>query len=175
MKIFSFFLFILLYVINITAKVDISGYLENRFFIINSTEINWSDLENKVKFADYNRLRLKLQASPSESVSVNIAVDFFSFYGAISSPFGTSSNETEVDTGDVLIKLDRVYADIHFKNFDLSIGKQRVAMGVSYIWSPLDIFITELMVNIFPSFDHLASDTVVPKLLSFLLFLPSSV
>lgn len=131
---------LLFFTLQLSAKVDISGYLENRFFLIYNMEMNLSDMEDKIKLADYNRLRLKLQASPAESVSVNVAVDIFSFYGAINSPFGASSNGSIANSKDVDIKLDRAYADIHFKKFDLTIGKQRVAMGVSYIWSPLDIF-----------------------------------
>ena len=133
-------LIIILSVFNLTANVDISGYLENRFYTINNMEIDWSDLENKFKLADYNRLRLKFKANPSDSVSVNFAIDFFSFHGSIASPMGTSSNETGDSSNAVKIDLDRAYADIHFKKFDLTIGKQRVAMGVSYLWSPLDVF-----------------------------------
>jgi hypothetical protein len=139
-KIYLFIFIILVPLFTLKAEVDLLGYFENRFFVINNTEINWSDLDNKFKLGDYNRLRLKLQATPSEKVTLNLAIDFFSFHGMTSSPFGTNSNDTIENSNDMIMDLDRAYADIHFKKFDLSIGKQRVAMGVSYLWSPLDIF-----------------------------------
>ncbi|MCP5104026.1 MAG: hypothetical protein GY950_11635, partial [bacterium] len=46
---------------------------------------------------------------------------------------GTEKNTVKID-------LDRAYVDLYFKKFDVSVGKQRVAMGVSYIWAPLDVF-----------------------------------
>ena len=115
------------------------GYLENRFYLINNQDFPWSDFSEKFKLADYNRLRLRLKANPSDQVSVSMAVDFFSFHGILTSPLGTYTPEDNTPN-DLQINLDRAYVDINFKNFDLTIGKQRVAMGVSYIWAPLDIF-----------------------------------
>ncbi|MEN8222379.1 MAG: hypothetical protein ABFR36_03885 [Acidobacteriota bacterium] len=138
-------IFLLLFPILLTAtllpETEFSGYFENRFFLIFQTIK--SDTENNgMLIGDYNRLRLKLNAVPSKKVKLNLAVDFFSFHGSILSPAGVNENLSP-NTGsgeDIKIDLDRAYADIYFKNFDLSIGKQRVAMGVSYLWAPLDIF-----------------------------------
>jgi hypothetical protein len=124
------------------ADADISGYFENRFFLLNHLDTGWKNLNLKFSLGDYNRLRLKYQASPSKKVTVNVAVDFFSFHGFMTSPLGTYGDPAAAssETNKVKIDVDRAYVDLYFKGFDISIGKQRVAMGVSYLWAPLDIF-----------------------------------
>ncbi|NIM12884.1 MAG: hypothetical protein GTO45_12225 [Candidatus Aminicenantes bacterium] len=131
------------------SSTDIFGYLENRFFLVGNRDVSWDDFNEKFKLGDYNRLRLKLEASPSEKVTVNMAVDFFTFHGLMTSPLGTygtsgtsgtSNGESNITSKDVKIDLDRAYVDLYFKHFDISIGKQRVAVGVSYLWAPLDVF-----------------------------------
>ncbi len=134
---------IILSTITLPGETDIFGYFENRLFMIYSyDEILENDTE-KISFGDYNRLRLKLKATPSESVTLNVALDLFTFHGVVSSPFGVSGSNGDIADSSLenfKIDLDRAYADIHFKKFDITIGKQRVAMGVSYIWAPLDVF-----------------------------------
>lgn len=135
---FSFLIILLLF--DLKAETEFSGYYENRFFLIFNT-IKSDQSENNIKTGDYNRLRLKLKASPAEKIRVNLAVDFFSFYGSLLTPVGVSDNTPgDLSGNEMEIDLDRVYADIYFKHFDLSIGKQRIATGVSYLWAPLDIF-----------------------------------
>jgi len=133
-------LFIYTVAFTIFPASDFFGYYENRFFLIfntGSVETGSGD----VFTGDYNRLRLMLKASPAEKVKVNVAVDFFSIYGSVISPTGVAGDTAEESSGPYeQISLDRVYADIYFKHFDLSVGKQRIAMGVSYLWAPLDIF-----------------------------------
>lgn len=128
----------------IQAKTEIFGYFENRFFLVNNFDFGWDNAKEKFDIGDYNRLRLKLKASPSKKVTVNVAVDFFSFHGFITSPLGTYEESSDNQSGngfkDITIDLDRAYVNLYFKSFDLSIGKQRIAMGVSYLWAPLDVF-----------------------------------
>lgn len=76
--------------------VGISGYYENRFFLLNHPDVSWNNLKDKFGLADYNRLRLKYQASPSDKVTVNIALDLFSFHGLMTTPLGNSSSLTSV-------------------------------------------------------------------------------
>lgn len=124
----------------VSTKPEFSGYYENRFFLIFNID-KGDQSENSLLTGDYNRLRLIFKATPSEKVKINLAVDFFSFYGSLLTPVGVSNNPPEdLSVNEVKIDLDRIYADIYFKYFDLSIGKQRIAMGVSYLWAPLDIF-----------------------------------
>jgi hypothetical protein len=135
-------LFSILFCNFLMAEADISGYFENRFFLLNHLDTGWKNLNLKFSLGDYNRLRLKYQASPSKKVRVNAAVDFFSFHGFMTSPLGTYEDPSGAgsETTKVKIDVDRAYVDLYFKGFDISIGKQRVAMGVSYLWAPLDIF-----------------------------------
>lgn len=139
-------IFLIIYAtINITSLFpsgtnEFSGYYENRFFLIfNTGSIESND--NKILTGDYNRLRLILKSTPSKKVRINVAVDFFSIYGSVMTPAGINDNQTADNISSIdKINLDRVYADLYFKYFDLSIGKQRVAMGVSFLWAPMDIF-----------------------------------
>lgn len=132
---------LMLSVFILNAGVTSSGYFENRFYLVLNPDQKWCNLKEKIDLGDYNRLRLRLKASPSDKVNVNVAIDFFSFYGFVSSPLGTYDQlESDAQIENVTISLDRAYIDLYFKHFDLSIGKQRVALGVSYLWAPLDIF-----------------------------------
>lgn len=126
------------------ADIDIFGYFENRFFVVENRGVSWENFNDKFKLGDYNRLRLKYEASPSDKVTVNVAVDFFTFHGIMTSPLGTYETGTggtaAYESKNSKIDLDRAYVDLYFKKFDVSVGKQRAAMGVSYLWAPLDIF-----------------------------------
>ena len=124
----------------LSPKTEFSGYFENRFFLIENPVLSWRNFSEKIKLGDYNRLRLDLKASPSKTVTVNIAVDIFSFHGTLTSPLGTYDPGQGADQKAYRIDPDRIYVDLYFKHFDLSIGKQRVALGVSYVWAPLDVF-----------------------------------
>jgi hypothetical protein len=141
--IFSFIISTIFLTAASNSSTDIFGYLENRFFLVDNRDVSWNDFNDKFKLGDYNRLRLKLEASPSEKVTVNAAVDFFTFHGLMTGPLGTygsSDGESNLNSKDVKIDLDRAYVDLYFKHFDISVGKQRVAVGVSYLWAPLDVF-----------------------------------
>ncbi|MCK4765480.1 MAG: hypothetical protein KAW12_24975 [Candidatus Aminicenantes bacterium] len=132
---------IILFSLPLMADLDISGYFENRFFLVENPAISWKNLNDKFSLGDYNRLRLKYKASPSDKVTVNLALDFFSFHGIMTSPLGTYNSAAEPGADNtVKIDLDRAYVNLYFKNFDLTLGKQRVALGVSYLWAPLDVF-----------------------------------
>jgi len=124
----------------LAAGAEWSGYFENRFFLINQKAVFWKQFSEKFSVGDYNRLRLNLKASPSAAVTANLAVDIFSFHGALISPVGTIQPSSGADSKPIRIDPDRIYVDLHFKHFDLSIGKQRAALGVSYVWAPLDVF-----------------------------------
>ena len=138
--IFTILLFCLLTIL-LNAEIEIFGYFENRFFLVDNTLYKWSDFNHKFTLSDYNRLRLKFKAKPSDKATLNFALDFFTFHGQMSSPLGTvTENGGEYDSSNLRIDLDRAYVDLYFKHFDVSIGKQRIALGVSYLWAPLDVF-----------------------------------
>jgi len=120
------------------SNLETFGYYENRFFILGSGKLSLQDISKNFSLGDYNRLRLKFRSSVSESISLNLAVDFFTFHGIISSPLGVYGNSDRSDTTHT--QLDRAYIDLYFPGFDITIGKQRVAMGISHLWGPLDLF-----------------------------------
>ncbi len=119
-------------------NLETSGYYENRFFILSSGKLSLKDISENLSLGDYNRLRLQFRSSVSENISLNLAVDFFTFHGIISSPLGVYENSGQSDTTHT--QLDRAYIDLYFPGFDITIGKQRVAIGISHLWAPLDLF-----------------------------------
>lgn len=136
------FIFLGLTASMLDGKYEIFGCFENRFFLLEDPEKSWDNLTEKFSIGDYNRLRLKQTFSPSQKISVNVAVDFYTFHGVLTSPWGTYNGSAADETGREKLKidLDRAYVDLSFKKFDITIGKQRIALGVSYLWAPLDIF-----------------------------------
>jgi hypothetical protein len=122
----------------IASDLETFGYYENRFFILSSGRLSLQDISENFSLGDYNRLRLQFRSSASENISLNLAVDFFTFHGIISSPLGVYGNSDRSSTTHT--QLDRAYIDLYFPKFDITIGKQRVAIGVSHLWAPLDLF-----------------------------------
>lgn len=114
------------------------GYYENRFFILGSGKLSWQNINENFSLGDYNRLRLQFRSSVSENISLNLAVDLFTFHGIITSPLGVYESQEQSDA--TYTQLDRAYIDLYFPGFDITIGKQRVAMGISHLWAPLDLF-----------------------------------
>jgi len=118
--------------------IETFGYYENRFFILGSGKLSLQNIGKNFSLGDYNRLRLQFKSSVSENISLNLAVDLFTFHGIIRSPLGVYENPERSDA--TYTQLDRAYIDLYFPGFDITVGKQRVAMGVSYLWAPLDLF-----------------------------------
>jgi len=131
---------ILLGFLALQADGDFSGYFENRFFLLNDTPVSWSNLDEKFSIGDYNRLRLQYSHNLGNKISAYMAVDLFSFHGFISSPLGLSGSTGTNAKHSLDAALDRAYLNIYFKKFDVTLGKQRVALGISYLWAPLDVF-----------------------------------
>ncbi len=135
----SFFLFFVAgHVFVYSFDLETFGYYENRFFVLGSGKLSFQNISENFSLGDYNRLRLQFGSSVSENISLNLAVDLFTFHGIIRSPLGVY--ESPEQSGTAYTRLDRAYVDLYFPGFDITIGKQRVAMGVSYLWAPLDLF-----------------------------------
>ncbi len=120
------------------ADLETFGYYENRFFIVSSGTLSVHEFSENFSLGDYNRLRLQFKSSLSKNISLNLALDFFTFHGIIKGPLGVY--ESPGQTGLTSTELDRAYIDLYFPGFDITLGKQRVAMGVSHLWAPLDLF-----------------------------------
>jgi hypothetical protein len=135
----SFFLFFMAgHSFILASDLETFGYYENRFFMLSSGKLSLQDISENFSLGDYNRLRLQFRSSVSENISLNLAVDFFTFHGIISSPLGVYGNSDQ--SGTTHTQLDRAYIDLYFPGFDITIGKQRVAIGISHLWAPLDLF-----------------------------------
>ncbi len=118
--------------------LEIFGYYENRLFVLSHGKLSLQNINENYSLGDYNRLRLQFRSSVSENISMNLAVDFFTFHGIIRSPLGVY--ESPEQSSAAYTQLDRAFIDLYFPGFDITVGKQRVAMGVSYLWAPLDLF-----------------------------------
>ena len=140
-RVFSYTLLVCLLLLGcgpLFSEVKTYGYYENRLFLLDKKEEAFKNFHNKFFLGDYNRLRLQFQSSQPNKYSLNLAIDFFTFHGIINNPVGVYS-----ETGDAqrtATYLDRAYLELYFPGFDISIGKQRVAFGVSHLWAPLDLF-----------------------------------
>ncbi len=108
-----FISFILLLNSLLYADSDLFGYFENRFFLINNPEISWNNIDEKFDIANYIRLRLKYKASPSKKLTLNLAVDVFSFQGTMKSPVGAYDSAENSGNNNVKIDLDRAYIDLY--------------------------------------------------------------
>jgi hypothetical protein len=120
------------------SNLETFGYYENRFFILSSGQLSLQDISENFSLGDYNRLRLQFRSPIAENISLNLALDFFTFHGVISSPLGVYGNSGQSNTTET--QLDRAYIDLYFPAFDITLGKQRIAMGISRLWAPLDLF-----------------------------------
>ena len=120
------------------ADLETFGYYENRFFVVSSGTLSVREISENFSLGDYNRLRLQFKSSVSKNISINLALDFFTFHGIIKNPLGVYEGADQ--TGLTSTELDRAYIDLYFPGFDMTIGKQRVAIGVSHLWAPLDLF-----------------------------------
>jgi hypothetical protein len=120
------------------ADLETFGYYENRSFLFSKKEFSLEEADRKFSLGNYNRLRLQFKSALSERISLNLAVDFFTFHGTIRNLLGTSSRPEDAPWTNT--ELDRAYVDLYFPGFDVTIGKQRVAFGISYLWAPLDVF-----------------------------------
>lgn len=119
----------------LNTKIDLSGYYENRFYLLHN---RYKNADDKFNLSDFNRLRLIFKNSPADKVTLNLAVDLFTLHGATSlSPSAPGLSDVDKTTK---INLDRAYISLYFKNADLTIGKQRFPLGVAWLWSPLDVF-----------------------------------
>ncbi len=136
-------LFLLLFLLSghvflFPSNPEIFGYYENRFYVLSTGELNFQNFGENLSLGDYNRLRLQFRSSASQNISLNVAVDFFTFHGFIHTPLGVPESPGQQDP--TYTQLDRAYVDFYFPGFDMTLGKQRIATGVSYLWAPLDVY-----------------------------------
>ena len=77
----SFLLFFMAgYSFIFASNLETFGYYENRFFILSSGKLSLQDISENFSLGDYNRLRFQFRSSVSKNISLNPAMDFFSFH-----------------------------------------------------------------------------------------------
>ncbi|UCH11440.1 MAG: hypothetical protein JSU61_06005, partial [Fidelibacterota bacterium] len=135
-------------VAGLSGQAEIFGYFE--------TETDGARISGTDYSFGYNKLRVDLQAYPSDAVTVGANVNFRRYHGKTEwnvldflpedlwKPFfgDTAIFISLTDT----LYLDNVFLKARFKHFDLTVGKQQISLGTGYAWNPTDIFnIKDLM------------------------------
>ncbi len=115
-------------------------------------------VEGKGYYLDGNRLRLEVTGTPLESVTYDIQYDNHFYYGDYISTdeFMTIERTTESVTSEMYWDLEeeisrgtvsrwshelyRAYVTMRRGYMDFTLGRQRIAWGKGWFWSPLDMF-----------------------------------
>lgn len=130
------------------AGPDWFGYYEG--------EADYGKLPGKSIYFGYNKLRLDMDASPSDNIRIGADIICKQFNGQTELNFmdfidqkyrPVIPTQTGWDTlsnipyalSDTLF-IDNMWLEFHHKLFDLTLGKQQIAPGVGYTWNPTDIF-----------------------------------
>ncbi|MFC1563382.1 hypothetical protein ACFL6G_00535 [candidate division KSB1 bacterium] len=125
------------------SQLTFRGYLENRFFTtVLDNDFAFGHLKNSLRTGNYNRARIIAEKDVSEKSSITLAVDYFTYHGYmlqfLRDP-GSDDANTPTTDGE-RISIDRAYMRLYFKRADVTIGKQLVFWGRSFLWSPFDVF-----------------------------------
>ncbi|MFC1492760.1 hypothetical protein ACFL6O_02275 [candidate division KSB1 bacterium] len=125
------------------SQLTFRGYLENRFFTtVLNNDFSPDNLENSLRTGNYNRARIIAEKDVSENSSLTLAVDYFTYHGYLLQFLrdpGAVSDSSPTTAGE-RISIDRAYMRLYFKRADVTIGKQLVFWGRSFLWSPFDVF-----------------------------------
>ncbi|MCP4727573.1 MAG: hypothetical protein GY863_21215 [bacterium] len=140
---FTLILSILITTGSALSQLTFRGYLENRFFttVINN-DFAPNHLENSLRTGNYNRARIIAEKDVSEQSSITLAVDYFTYHGYLLQFLrdpGAVSDSSPTSVGE-RISIDRAYMRLYFKRADVTIGKQLIFWGRSFLWSPFDVF-----------------------------------
>lgn len=134
----------------LSAQPEFYGYFES--------EASTAQLgENKYNFG-FNKLRLDLEARPSDHVQIGVNINIQKYWGKttwniydfvpVDDPTGQGLLFTIPDT----ILLDNYYMKLSFEYADLTVGRQQISPGVAYAWNPVDIFNTKSLMD--PSYEQ---------------------
>jgi len=146
-------LLILIISTTLFAKPDWSGV---DWFGYYEVEADYGKLPGKSMYFGYNKLRLDMDAGPSDNIRIGANIICKRFNGQTELNFmdfidqkyrPVIPTQTGWDTlshipyalSDTLF-IDNMFLEFHHKLFDLTLGKQQIAPGVGYAWNPTDIF-----------------------------------
>jgi len=105
-------------------------------------------LEDNAFFSNLQRLRLELTGTSEQTLTIKIISDLEAVLGNTlqTSDFSAFKQQTPkgfeiVDTEDIFLRhrLYRAYLQYQKDNLQITLGRQRIALGVSKIWSPTDL------------------------------------
>jgi hypothetical protein len=133
------------------ADLEWSGYFENQFFP--------QELNDKIIFQDYNKLRIDLSVDIAENVSFNSDYIYRIYHGKIRfNSFDFIPERVVSDYAGIMgipldslrplfdfeyedeNFLDNAYITIYSRHANVRIGKQQLPWGTGYAWNPTDIF-----------------------------------
>jgi len=121
-------------------------------------EADYGKLPDKSMYFGYNKLRLDMDASPSDNIRISADIICKQFNGQTKLnfmdfidqkywpviPLSAASSimiltELPYQLQDTLY-IDNMFLEFHHKLFDMTLGKQQISPGVGYAWNPTDIF-----------------------------------
>ncbi|MBN2008909.1 hypothetical protein JW960_06150 [candidate division KSB1 bacterium] len=130
-------------------SVDIFGYVEPQLMVarVNGTTYQLNS----------NKLRLDLEAKPSDRVTIGANINFLTYHGKTqwSIPdFLPRQIQAEIPDFKVLGMsidpyvlpyndrqyLDNTYVKLNLGPADLTVGKQQLSFGTGYVWNPTDVY-----------------------------------
>ena len=115
-----------LFSLPVFAQTEIGGYYKN--------EVMWlGQKSGDGILADVNRFRLKMTSQLTPIINFYAEPEYVILAKTQEIPLANVSELNKV-------VFDRLYVKINFPMTDVTIGKQRIAWGTSYLWNPTDIF-----------------------------------
>ncbi|MCB0730024.1 MAG: hypothetical protein KDC88_03225 [Ignavibacteriae bacterium] len=157
-------LIIIFYLISISqilsqSQIELNGYLQNMQTVWAPKQFdNWifsNSISNRINFHYY----------PSSNITFNLGLRNIYDYGQLVQMFPDYDKLVTADNGLVNLtkkissntssvlysNIDRLNLFFSFENFEIQIGRQRVNLGINYVWTPNDIFNSFSFLN----FDYL--------------------
>jgi len=124
----------------LSGSIQFTNYFENRFFILARGLPVLQETQREASLSDYTRLRIQASHELATNASVHFALDFFTFHGLLRSPLGAYESQQTNQDKRLFLALDRAHINLYLPGFDIILGKQRLAGGVSSVWTSMDIF-----------------------------------
>ena len=109
-----------------SAQFVLNGYYEN-------SPVSLAKRDGDVLWGDLNRLRLRLGYEATPYIYFRLEPEYNFFIKSEDIPLLAVSNVDE-------LVLDRAYVKIYLPQADITVGRQRIAWGAGYIWTPTDAF-----------------------------------
>jgi hypothetical protein len=142
-------IFLLTYLVEAqTSSFDYNGYVEDLFNTTNST------LNDDRYYDDLLHVRLNTRWYPNNNITGALELRMRAYYGSIveNTPdfLDQIKSQHEFTQLDAVLwnekmsvgyfQVDRVWLDWNKDNVEVTLGRQRIAWGTSWVWNPTDIF-----------------------------------